>query len=69
MSIIDFPGVTKNDVPVDNVLRGATEAGLKHIVVLGEGEDGETFYFASSQAKKAEVLYMLEQARCILMED
>jgi hypothetical protein len=59
--------VTTLDVPSQRVLDGAKEASLEDVVVIGWDEGGE-FYFASSKANGAEVLWLLEKAKKKLLE-
>lgn len=66
--IIKFPGVTKLDIPVDTVLNKALESNLKSTVVLGWEQDGEGYY-ASSIAEGAEILWLLESMKYVLLRD
>ena len=59
--LIEPDFITSLDLPVEKVLRKATEAGLAQVVVVGEREDGEE-YFASSQADAAQVIWHLQRA-------
>lgn len=67
-----IPGhfITTHDSSPDRALEGAAEYGLTEVVVIGFDADGD-FFFASSQADSAEVLYFLEKAKHKLfaMED
>lgn len=65
--VIAFPGLTKADVPVENVLAGATEADIAEVVVIGFTRAGE-FYFAASKADGSDVLWLLELAKKRLLE-
>lgn len=67
MTVVYFPGVTKLDMPAERVLSGALGSDLTAAVVLGWTEDGE-FYFASSKADSAEVIYLLERAKFDLLK-
>ena len=46
---VKFPGLTKAEVPAEDVLQGALEADLEIVIVLGETKDGE-LYAAGSVA-------------------
>ncbi len=64
--VLRFNGITKLDIPVDSVLSGAVDEGLKCVVILGyDGEGGE--YFASSLADGADVLWLLERLKLRLL--
>lgn len=67
-TIIRFPGVTKLDVPVDTVLTKALENNLKSAIVLGWDQHDEGYY-ASSVAEGAEVLWLLESMKYVLLRD
>ena len=62
--VLDVP--TRLDIPVDRILDRAKEAGLSHVIVVGETEDGE-FYFASNRADGPETLWSLEMAKLKLL--
>ena len=65
-NVIPFDGVTVGDVPVEQVLKGAEEANLDMVVVLGFEPDGEE-WFASSTGDLSEVLWLLERFKAFLM--
>lgn len=50
----------------DRIIAEAQERGLKEIVIIGTGEDGEE-YFTSSVASGPDVLWMLERAKLKLL--
>lgn len=54
--------VTRLDLPVERVIKGAQETNLKSVVVVGWDKNGD-LYFASSKADGAEVLWLLEVAK------
>jgi hypothetical protein len=61
--LIKYNGITRLDLPVQQILDTASE-GLDHkegIVILGYDKEGET-YFASSLADGREVLWLLQRA-------
>ena len=57
-----LPVITTLDVPTQRILQGALDSEMKAAVVIGYDKDGE-FYFASSQADGADVLWLLELAK------
>jgi hypothetical protein len=67
--VIDFPGVTLHDLPIEKVLQWAGDAELETVVVLGwkKGEAAPDFYFASSIANGPEVLWLLKVAERRIM--
>ena len=64
--VINLDVPTFADVPVENVLDAAKDAGLTHVLVLGYGPDG-ALYGACSTGDAAETIYLLEQARFKLL--
>lgn len=62
--------ITTQNTSPDRALEGAAEYGLDRVVIVGFDKDGG-FFFSSSQADSAEVLYFLERAKHELfkMED
>jgi hypothetical protein len=64
-NVVELDVVTTLDIPAERVLRNA--AGITTAVVLGYNEDG-SFYFASSVADGAEVLWLLKLAEKRLLE-
>ncbi len=65
--VIEPSFITKLDIPVERILRKATEANLKTVVVVGWDQDGE-MYFASSVSDGGEVLWLFEKAKKSLLE-
>lgn len=70
--LIQFPKIYKQTftddfVPVNNILKGADKADLEDCLVIGVKKDGE-FYFASASASTARVIFLLEKAKKILLE-
>jgi hypothetical protein len=61
-NIVDFPGGTLLDIPVDKVLEGAKDASLEQVVVVGVKEDGST-YLAFSTSDLYQILWFLENAK------
>jgi|GEM_PF-2705635 len=60
--VLRWRGITKLDLPADQILGAAQEAGLRCVVVLGYDADGAE-YFASSIADGADVLWLLERLK------
>lgn len=58
---------TRLDIPPKRVIKAARKAKLADVVVVGYTEEGE-FYFASSVADGAEVLWMMKLAEKKLLE-
>lgn len=61
MTTIEFPGLTRNDLPADRVLGRALDAGLETAVVIGFTPAGE-FYLASSAADGGNIAWLLTRA-------
>ena len=66
-NVIEFEGVTTLDIPPERILKGARDANLADVVIIGYDDDGQ-FYFASSTAKGPEVLWLMELAKTRLIE-
>jgi hypothetical protein len=60
--VLRFNGITKLDLPAEQVLDGAREAELQACVVLGYDAQGDEF-FASSMADGADVMWLLERLK------
>jgi hypothetical protein len=56
---------TLNHVPVNKVVGGAEEH-LKEAIVIGWDNDGQ-LYFAASVVSKYEILWLIEQAKAMLL--
>lgn len=65
--IIELQNITSLDLPPERILRGASEADLSAVIVIGYDKDGGE-YFASSIADGPEVLWALERAKLRLMQ-
>jgi hypothetical protein len=61
-NVIDFPGGTLLDIPVDKVLEGAKDASLDQVVIVGVKEDGST-YLAFSTSDLYQILWFLENGK------
>lgn len=62
-----FKGFTREGVEPNTVLGKAMEAGLRTVVVVAWGEDGD-FYFATSSPDECAVLSDLEEAKRALLD-
>ncbi len=60
--MVNFPGATRLDIPVDKVLEGAVDADLKGVVIIGEDQDGELF-LASSMQDASKMIWLIELAK------
>ena len=65
-NVIPLGCVTRLDLPPDRVLEGAKDV-LESVVVIGWDKDGE-FYAASSIADGAEVNWLLDKTKQMLLE-
>lgn len=65
--IIPFGGITRLDLPVDQVLDVAKEECAGAVIVMGWDHDG-MLYFASSMSDGGEVLWCIEMAKKFLMD-
>lgn len=66
-NVVPMRCITKLDVDPEQVIRGAKEANLTEVVVVGTDADGK-FYFAGSHASGPETLWMLEEAKQRLLK-
>lgn len=64
--VVRFNGITKLDLPAEQILDAARERGLQGVVLCGYTEDG-TEYFASSYADGGDVLWLLRRCEHRLM--
>lgn len=65
--VIPLGGITRLDLPTDQVLEEAKGFCPDGVVILGYDEDGE-FYFASSIADGGSVIWFMEIAKKRLLE-
>lgn len=65
-NVVPLNTVTSLDVPADRVLAHAAAAGLDGCVVLGWTKDGME-YFVSSFADGADVVWLLERCKLLLL--
>lgn len=66
-NVIPLGGVTRLDIPTDQVLENAKGDCTDGVVVLGFDDDGE-LYFSSSIADGGTVVWLLELAKKALLE-
>jgi hypothetical protein len=64
---LKFTGQTTLDIPAERVLTEADKAKLTDVVIMGYTPDGE-MYFASSLANGGDVLWLMEQAKKVLLD-
>jgi len=65
-NVVPFPVVTRLDLPADRIITAA-QGNLEDVVIVGWDLNGD-FYFGSSKADGAEVLWLLEIAKKKLLE-
>lgn len=65
--IIPFGGVTRLELPVDQVLDAAKEECAGAVIVMGWDHD-DRLYFASSMSDGAEILWCIEMLKKALLE-
>lgn len=66
--IIEFPGFTKNDMPVEKILHDpVVQNELEGAVICGFKKNGE-FFAASSYNDAGTVLWILERAKLPVVE-
>jgi hypothetical protein len=61
-NVVQFPGITFHDIPVDQILDGAKAAKLTKVTIFGETENGDV-YIASSVSYLPDMLWDIEQAK------
>lgn len=66
--VVELNVVTSLNLPPERVLRKAIEANLGGIVIAGYDKSGE-YYFASSIADGADVMWLLEQCKKRLLDE
>ena len=65
--VINFNGVTKLDIDPQGVIDGANQADLESVVIMGYNKEGD-YYFSSSIASGAEVLWLIENLKKLLLD-
>jgi len=66
-NVVHFTGATKLDIPALTVLQAAIDNDLEDVVIIGYRKDGEGYY-ASSMADGAQVLWLVESFKKVLLE-
>lgn len=66
-NIIRFPGVTINDLPPEQVLDGAKDKEIEHLVIIGRQKDG-SYYFGSTTSDAPFMLWLCEKFKQELLE-
>lgn len=66
-NVVRFTGITRLDLPADQILDRAKEANMDDCIIIGTDENGE-FFFASNKADGGTVLWWLEMAKTRLFE-
>ena len=65
-NVVKFPGLAKLDIPVKDILKDAKKEDLDEVVVIGYTKSGDE-YFSSSTADGADVLWLLERCKHLLV--
>lgn len=65
--VVNWKGITRLDLNPDRVLEAAAEANLSSVVILGYDRESEE-YFASSISDGADVLWLMERLKLLLLE-
>jgi hypothetical protein len=68
MTVVPFSGPTRLDTPAARVLTTASDASLQTAIVIGWDSKGE-FYFSSSAADGAEVLWLIKVTEKKLLDE
>jgi hypothetical protein len=66
-NVVRFTGLTKLDLEPDAILTAAL-GSLTEVVIIGTTKDGNQ-YFATSSADGKNILWLLETARFMLMDN
>ena len=61
-NVVDLDCATLLDIPAEKMLTAAIDANLKHILIIGEDQDGEE-HLATSTSDLALIVWMLERAK------
>lgn len=67
-NVVDIGCITVLDIPAEKILDAAKLAGLKHVIVIGEYEDGDE-YFASSTSDRPLANWMIDRTKLEILED
>lgn len=66
-NVVNFPGITKLNLPPERILEQAGSADLDGVVVIGWTKDGK-FYAASSYADGGDVMFLCEMVKHRLIQ-
>lgn len=66
-NVVPWRGVTKLDLPIEQILERAKDANLETVVVMGWDKDGSPF-FASSTPDGGDVLWLMEMTKKRLLD-
>lgn len=66
--IIQFPGVTKVEISVDDLLEKAKLWGMKKVVVIGLDDDGD-LCFGGSFSDVPLINFILDKAKFSMLDD
>lgn len=66
-NIIEFPGYTVVEIPVETVLDGAKDQDIDHLVIMGRKKDG-AYYFASSTSDAKDMMWICEKFKQALLD-
>ena len=61
-NVVDLDCETLLDIPAEKMLDAAKDAKLKHVIIIGEDEDGEE-YFTSSTSDLALINWLLDRTK------
>ena len=64
--VIELPVITTLDISAERVIRGAAEADLEEVIIIGVDKDGD-FYLAFSRADAGTIIFHLEKAKLRLL--
>jgi hypothetical protein len=57
--VVEYPGITKLDLPAEKILSRAIDADLEDVLIIGWEKD-ETLYAASTTANVGKLLHLIE---------
>ena len=66
-NVVKFPRPEDDDVPPQEVIAKLDSLKLETVIVIGETEDG-THCYVTSIANRADVLWLLEHTKMIVLE-
>lgn len=59
---IEFPGSTKNDLPVESILEGIKREKLRLCLIIGVSEEDDKIHIYSSTAESATMIGLAQLA-------